>query len=250
MFCDSDVALAVPYLFMLGLAPVSECLLMFLFSSFLSSGVHILQRLDGCEWDENTGEVTSFLKFGYNGEDFLEFKLKTLRWIALKPEADIIKQTWNADTTINKDTVILLTEICPELLKMYVEYGKSSLQRTVLPSVSLLQKTPSSPVSCHATGFYPDRAKMFWRKDEDEIHEGVDCGEILPNNDGTFQMTVDVNVSSFIPEDWRRYDCVFQLSDVRDKIVTKMNVTVIKTNSGTNKILNDGEKKDLIHFVC
>lgn len=91
---------------------------------------------------------------------------------------------------------------------------------------------------------------MFWRKDEDEIHEGVDCGEILPNNDGTFQMTVDVNVSSFTPEDWRRYDCVFQLSDVRDKIVTKMNVTVIKTNSGTNKILNDGEKKDLIHFVC
>ncbi|KAK6291037.1 hypothetical protein J4Q44_G00385700 [Coregonus suidteri] len=37
---------------------------------------------------------------------------------------------------------------------MYLDYGKSTLKRTVLPSVSLLQKTPSSRVTCHDTGFY------------------------------------------------------------------------------------------------
>uniref|UniRef100_A0A3B4X7Q8 Ig-like domain-containing protein n=1 Tax=Seriola lalandi dorsalis TaxID=1841481 RepID=A0A3B4X7Q8_SERLL len=63
-----------------------------------------------------------------------------------------------------------------------------------LPSVSLLQKTPSSPVSCHATGFYPHRAVMFWRKDGEDLHEDVDQGEILPNNDETFQMR---NIHSF-----------------------------------------------------
>uniref|UniRef100_H2S7D9 Immunoglobulin C1-set domain-containing protein n=1 Tax=Takifugu rubripes TaxID=31033 RepID=H2S7D9_TAKRU len=65
-----------------------------------------------------------------------------------------------------------------------------------LPSVSLLQKTPSSPVSCHATGFYPDRATLSWRKGEEELHEDVDHGEMLLNPDGTFQMSVDLNVSS------------------------------------------------------
>ncbi|XP_049460651.1 class I histocompatibility antigen, Gogo-A*0101 alpha chain-like isoform X2 [Epinephelus fuscoguttatus] len=99
-----------------------------------------------------------------------------------------------------------------------------------LPSVSLLQKSPSSLVSCHATGFYPDRAMMFWRKDGEEIHEDVDIGEILPNHDGSFQMSVDLNLSSVPPEDWRSYDCVFHLSGVKDDIITKLDKAVIRTN--------------------
>uniref|UniRef100_A0AAZ1X9Z8 Ig-like domain-containing protein n=1 Tax=Oreochromis aureus TaxID=47969 RepID=A0AAZ1X9Z8_OREAU len=193
-----------------------------------SEGVHILQRIDGCELDKNTGEVAGVLQYGHNGEDFLRFDLKTLKWIAQKPEAESIKQTWNADVAKNNYYNSSLTGICPQWLKKYLDAGNSSLQRRDLPSVSLLQKTPSSPVSCHATGFYPDRAVMFWRKDGEKVHEGVDPGEILPNNDETFQMSVDLNVSS--PEDWRRYECVFQLSGGDEHIVTKLDKTLIRRN--------------------
>lgn len=102
----------------------------FVISVIFLSGVHIIQRISGCEWDENTDSVTGVLKYGYNGEGFLEFDMKTLTWIALKPEADIIKQSWDADTTRMKDREKILTKICPEWLKMYVESGNSSLQRT------------------------------------------------------------------------------------------------------------------------
>ncbi|KAL3044266.1 hypothetical protein OYC64_003998 [Pagothenia borchgrevinki] len=81
--------------------------------------------------------------------------------------------------------------------------------RTEIPSVSLLQKSPSSPVSCHATGFYPDRAIMFWTRDGKELRDNVDHGEILPNHDGSFQMSVDLDVSSFPAEHWDKYQCVF-----------------------------------------
>ncbi|MEQ2176684.1 hypothetical protein GOODEAATRI_030538, partial [Goodea atripinnis] len=91
-----------------------------------------------------------------------------------------------------------------------------------LPSVSLLQKTPSSPVSCHATGFYPDKAVMFWRREEKELNEDVEYGEILPNSDGTFQISANLNNSSVLPEDWNRYDCVFQLSGEKNDIITKL----------------------------
>uniref|UniRef100_I3J6H0 Ig-like domain-containing protein n=1 Tax=Oreochromis niloticus TaxID=8128 RepID=I3J6H0_ORENI len=194
-------------------------------------GIHILQSISGCEWNESTGEMINFLRYAYNGEDFLEFDMKTLRWIALKPEAVITKQRWDTDENRIKYTVEFLSTTCPKWLKMSLESGKRSLQRTVLPSVSLLQKSSSSPVSCHATGFYPQRAVMFWRKDGEEIHDGVDPGEILPNNDETFQMCVDLNVSSVRPEDWSRYDCVFQLSD-GDDIITKLDKKVIRTNCG------------------
>ncbi|XP_045897213.1 major histocompatibility complex class I-related gene protein-like isoform X2 [Micropterus dolomieu] len=197
-----------------------------------SGGVHVLQRMSGCEWDEETGEFNGFSQYGYDGEDFMAFDPKTSTWIALKPQAVTIKERWNADKPRAKNNEVYLTQLCPEWLKKYLDYGRMTLQRTELPSVSLLQKTPSSPVSCHATGFYPDRATMFWRKDGEELHEDVDLGEILPNNDGSFQRSVDLNLSSVTPEDWRRYDCVFHLSSVKVDIITKLDKAKIRTNWG------------------
>ncbi|XP_030596470.1 major histocompatibility complex class I-related gene protein-like isoform X2 [Archocentrus centrarchus] len=199
-----------------------------------SGGVHILQMIEGCEWDENTGEATGILRYGYDGEDLVEFDLKTLMWTAVKAEAEVTKQKWDTDKRRTQNNENLLKNMYPKWLKLYLSYGNSSLQRTVLPSVSLLQKSPSSPISCHATGFYPHRAMMFWRKDGEEIHEGVDPGEILPNNDGTVQMSVDLNVSSVTPADWSRYECVFQLSE--DAIITKLDTKVIRTNWGKTQI--------------
>ncbi|XP_028249209.1 major histocompatibility complex class I-related gene protein-like [Parambassis ranga] len=193
-----------------------------------SEAVHVLQGVLGCELDETTARLSGFVVFGYNGEDFLAFNVMTMMWIALKPQAAVAKQRWDEETARIQYTERLIKQICPKWLKLYVEYGKSSLMRTDPPSVFLLQKTPSSAVSCHATGFYPDRALMFWSKDGEEIHEGVEHGEILPNHDGTFQMSVDLNVSS--AEDWRRYHCVFQFEGAEDRIITELDKRRIRTN--------------------
>nr|XP_040045403.1 major histocompatibility complex class I-related gene protein-like isoform X2 [Gasterosteus aculeatus aculeatus] len=190
-----------------------------------TGGVHINQKMVGCEWDDETNEVKGYDQFGYDGEDFLSFDPETERWITAKQQAVRIKQKWDQDRARTAHRKFVLTQECPEWLKKYLSYGRSSLMRTERPSVSLLQKTPSSPVSCHATGFYPDIADLFWRKDGEELHEDVDLGEILPNHDGTFQMRVDLKLSSVPAEDWRRYDCVFQLSGVDEDIVTKLDKT-------------------------
>ncbi|CAL8298772.1 unnamed protein product [Arctogadus glacialis] len=99
------------------------------------------------------------------------------------------------------------------------------------PRVSLLQRSPSSPVVCHATGFFPDRVVVFWRRDGQELHEQVDPGEVLPNHDGTFQVSVDLDLTAVPQEDWGRYECVVQLKGIED-IPTPLDPALIRTNWG------------------
>ncbi|KAM9738376.1 class I histocompatibility antigen, F10 alpha chain-like isoform 2-T2 [Menidia menidia] len=198
-----------------------------------TGGVHIVQRMYGCEWDEDAGEVRGYDQFGYDGEDFIALDLKNGQWIAPKHEAVITKNKWDSNKAFIEQEKNYLHQICPDWLKKYVNYGSSVLRRTERPSVSLLQRTPSSPVSCHATGFYPSSAELLWRKDGEEVHEGVTKGEILPNNDGTFQMSADLDVSSVPAEDWTKYECVFQLSNTKD-LPTRLEKGIIKTNAGSN----------------
>uniref|UniRef100_A0A3Q3F007 MHC class I-like antigen recognition-like domain-containing protein n=1 Tax=Labrus bergylta TaxID=56723 RepID=A0A3Q3F007_9LABR len=109
-----------------------------------TGGVHIVQMMEGCEWDDETGDVNGFYQFGYDGEDFIVLDLKTMTWVAAQQQAvlEYLKYYFNKE--------------CVDWLKKFVNYGR----------MSLLQKTPSSRVTCHATGFYPNRAMMFWRKME------------------------------------------------------------------------------------
>ena len=77
---------------------------------------------------------------------------------------------------------------------------------------------------------------MFWRKDGEELYEDVEHGEILPNHDETFQMSVDLNISAVKPEDWVRYKCVFQLQGMKEDIITKLDKAVIRSNYGKTAV--------------
>uniref|UniRef100_A0A668RM82 Ig-like domain-containing protein n=1 Tax=Oreochromis aureus TaxID=47969 RepID=A0A668RM82_OREAU len=214
-----------------------------------TGGVHIVQRMYGCEWDDETNEVDGYEQFGYDGEDFIIFDLQTETWVAPKRQAVVTKLKWDSNKAFLTSVKNYYTQICPEWVKKYLNYGWRSLMRTVPPSVSLLQKTSSSAISCHATGFYPDRAEMMWRKDGEETHEGVEIGEILTNNDGTFQMRVNLDLRSVPAEDWRRYDCVFQFSGINENVTTTLDKTAIRTNEGKKIIRNDEDVLFVLFFI-
>ncbi|KAL1251784.1 hypothetical protein QQF64_019580 [Cirrhinus molitorella] len=85
-------------------------------------------------------------------------------------------------------------------------------EKTVSPQVSLLQKDPSSSVTsvtCHATGFYPSGITITWMKNDQEHHEDVEVGELLPNEDGTFQRTSTIRIT---PDEQKsnKYSCVVE----------------------------------------
>ncbi|XP_030202525.1 H-2 class I histocompatibility antigen, Q9 alpha chain isoform X4 [Gadus morhua] len=196
-----------------------------------TGGAHVYQEMYGCAWDDDDDSTDGYDQFGYDGEDFISLDLKTLTWVAPVPQAFSTKQRWDGERGYNEQQKHYHTKQCVDWLKKYLSYGKSTLQRTERPRVSLFQRTPSSPVVCHATGFFPDRVVVFWRRDGQELHEQVDPGEDLPNHDGTFQVSVDLNLKAIPQEDWGRYECVVQLKGIED-ISTPLDPALIRTNGG------------------
>ncbi|KAG5264896.1 hypothetical protein AALO_G00259220 [Alosa alosa] len=158
-----------------------------------TGGVHTVQRMYGCQWDDESGATDGFSQDGYDGEDFISMDLKNLRWIATTPQSVITKQKWDNDRAFKESRKNYLSQICIEWLKKYLQYGSSTLERKVHPEVTLIQK--DSAVVCHATGFYPEGVMITLKRDGEEMLDDVDVGETLPNEDGTFQKRAVLTVS-------------------------------------------------------
>ncbi|XP_057693078.1 major histocompatibility complex class I-related gene protein-like isoform X2 [Corythoichthys intestinalis] len=208
----------------------------------ITEGVHCGQLTFGCKWNAENEETDGWERYSYDGEDYASLDVATESWtIANRKSRQYFIATLNLehDEGPRKYRKYFYTEKCLSQLKTFLEYGQDFYKRAELPKVSLLQKTPSSPITCHATGFYPNTADLFWRKDGEQLHMDADYGEILPNHDRTFQMTANLKVN-VTAEVEGHYECVFQLSGVKDDIVIKLDERKILSNL---RIENEKQKK-------
>uniref|UniRef100_A0A3B1IIT9 Ig-like domain-containing protein n=1 Tax=Astyanax mexicanus TaxID=7994 RepID=A0A3B1IIT9_ASTMX len=173
---------------------------------------HTLQRMTGCELDDD-GSKRGYDQFGYDGEDLVRLDLNSETWIAAVPQVLPFTQTSSTQPSIQ-----FIQHACINWVQKYVKYGKSVLERKDRPEVSLFQKNSSSPVVCHATGFFPKAVMITWQKNGEDLNEDVELRETLPNQDGTFQKRSILTVS---PEELKNnnYTCVIQHSSLEKELV-------------------------------
>ncbi|RXN39457.1 MHC class I [Labeo rohita] len=173
-----------------------------------STGVHTVQFMYGCEL-ETDGSKQGYMQYGYDGEDFLTLDKSTRTWTAVNDKAMATKVKWDSTGVEANRAKEYLENECNEWLKKYVGYGKDTLERKVSPQVSLLQKSSSSQVTCHVTSFYPKAVTISWQKNGQDHDEDVDLGELLPNEDGTFQRSSTLKVT---PDERKKneYSCVVE----------------------------------------
>ncbi|KAG7233850.1 hypothetical protein INR49_006482, partial [Caranx melampygus] len=191
--------------------------------------VHFFQLLSGCEWNDDTGEVDGLFQCGYDGEDLISLDMKTETWVAAKPQADVIKLRWDADRGRINYIGSFYTQICPEWLKTYVNYGKNFLLRTEKPSntsvpiISAL--VPLALVLIAVTGFlvykqshrpsilslrwYPERrwdsspagSVYHWN---DPLHEKTESSSVcLSNMEKLLMLLLFYHVSSAVEHSMR-----------------------------------------------
>ncbi|XP_057697261.1 uncharacterized protein LOC130918962 isoform X2 [Corythoichthys intestinalis] len=97
-----------------------------------TGGLHMIQWMSGCQWDDETDQVDGWTHYAYDGEDFIWFDLKGMRWIAVHPRAVITKNKWDREEGYNEFLKFYATEDCPSYLKKYLSFGRDVLRRTAL----------------------------------------------------------------------------------------------------------------------
>lgn len=79
--------------------------------------------MSGCKVDDDIKGTTFYDQYVYDGEDLLSLDPKTMTWVYTEKTA-ALKKRWG---TVYDDPGFI--NFCPQLLKKYLEYGNSSLQR-------------------------------------------------------------------------------------------------------------------------
>ncbi|MGH0160843.1 UNVERIFIED_CONTAM: hypothetical protein FKN15_056515 [Acipenser sinensis] len=191
----------------------------------------------GCDLDDD-GTKRGFEQFGYDGDDYISFDKDTLTWTAASQRAFTTKVKWDPNTARNQYKKGYQEQICIEWLQKYVQYGRETLERRVPPAVTLLQRkargSADTEVLCHVTGFFPRAVEVTWVRDgRDHLEERVQSGEVLPNQDGTFQLRKILTVSS--QEQGRHsYSCQVDHVSLDQKIVKEWDPNM-RSSSGGNE---------------
>ncbi|XP_017520899.2 hereditary hemochromatosis protein isoform X1 [Manis javanica] len=170
---------------------------------------HTLQVILGCEMQEDNS-TGGFWKYGYDGQNHLEFCPETLDWKAAEPRALATKLEWEVNKIRAKQNRAYLQKDCPEHLQQLLELGRGILDQQVPPLVKVTHHMASAVTTlrCQALNFYPPNITMRWLKDRQPLDAtDIEHKDMLPNGDGTYQSWMALAVP---PGEEHRYTCLVE----------------------------------------
>ncbi|XP_063287717.1 class I histocompatibility antigen, F10 alpha chain-like [Pelobates fuscus] len=182
-----------------------------------TGGLHTFQEMYGCELRDD-GSIGGYWQYGYDGKDFLALDTERGVYIPVTDQAQRSAQRWNSPEVRAGDRAqyYLQTE-CIEWLRKYIEYGKEELDRRVRPEVkvSSQQSDGVTKLHCQVYGFYPRDVDVIWKRNGIEIPSD-EAKQVLPNTDGTYQITFTVEVP---PEEGEIYSCHVDHSSLNETLI-------------------------------
>ncbi|KAF7234829.1 Major histocompatibility complex class I-related gene protein [Varanus komodoensis] len=173
---------------------------------FPGQGFHTWQMMAGCE--ENNGKPRGrYLRFGYDGRDFLSLDVETFNWTAADAMAQITKRNWEANPSVTQRFRDYVEETCAEWIQAELVHGKERLQRRNPPEIKVTQKEVHGGLEtliCVARGFYPKEIDMAWTRDGKVWVQNTSHGFLTPFTESTYYYWLGIKISS---KDRMHYQC-------------------------------------------
>ncbi|XP_043084442.1 major histocompatibility complex class I-related gene protein-like isoform X2 [Puntigrus tetrazona] len=181
----------------------------FSFPTFVSAGLAVYQLMGFCELLDNDVPGRLITKNAFSGsttEQLLYFDGRFTYKGPLKYTEQYTDRTLQVSLWYHE---VLIYPNCLNTLRAFLKKRGAQVKRKVKPRVRLIRKAISdsggSRVSCLATGFYPRHINLTLFRDQQPVadHE-ITGGDLLPNDDGTYQMRKSLEISA---ADKHKYTC-------------------------------------------
>uniref|UniRef100_A0A8C1PRR5 Ig-like domain-containing protein n=1 Tax=Cyprinus carpio TaxID=7962 RepID=A0A8C1PRR5_CYPCA len=207
-----------------------------------ANGVHVHQRLAGCELlnSDKPGLLQTWDAFdGQNVEEFT-FDIEK-NDIQMKKPWMIM---WNQMTHLRVKYMYehVYHPVCIKTLRRYLKMEKNNVMRKVKPRVRLTRKmltdSQGLKISCLATGFYPRHINLTLFRDGQPVDDNqITGGEILPNGDGTYQMRKSLVISEEELREGHKYNCTMKQLNLDNKLDIIFDVTESDPGSFSHSII-------------
>ncbi|KAM9726819.1 hereditary hemochromatosis protein homolog [Menidia menidia] len=174
-----------------------------------ASGVHVQQRLTGCEILDGQPAFIMF-RDAVNTQDADSMQYNMTHFTYARGNSpvfqwDAVRQTYEQMIATN-----LFLPICVRILNLLLESEKHLVMRRVRPLVRLLTKqvVGGAQLTCLATDFYPRHINLTLRRDGDPVDaDRLSGGLVLPNGNSLYQMRKTLSIDEEELQRTHSYTC-------------------------------------------
>ncbi|XP_073330171.1 hereditary hemochromatosis protein homolog [Pagrus major] len=174
-----------------------------------AAGVHVQQRLTGCEVLEDGQPALIMIRDGSNGQDADSLMYNTTHFTYNGCDS------WEWSASKRMHTHMLCSNIympfCTRVLNYLLDREKNLVRRRVPPRVRFMTKqvVGGARVTCLATDFYPRHINLTLLRDGTPVDEDkLTGGSVLPNGNGLYQVRKGLMVSEEELQRKHNYTCV------------------------------------------
>ncbi|XP_029980935.1 hereditary hemochromatosis protein homolog [Sphaeramia orbicularis] len=163
----------------------------------LTTGVHVQQRLTGCEVMDGQ-PVLIMYKDAANGQDADSLMYNMTHFTASRRPDWVIQ--WDNMKRVFVQTLYsnIYLPVCAQTLKILLDREKRLVTRRVRPRVHFLMKqvVGGAQLTCLATDFYPRHINLTLLRNGQAVDEDqLTGGTVLPNGNGLYQVRKTLMVS-------------------------------------------------------
>ncbi|XP_062279218.1 hereditary hemochromatosis protein homolog [Scomber scombrus] len=176
----------------------------------LTVGVHVQQRLTGCEVLQDGQPAHIMFRDGSNGHDADSLMYNMTHFTygggdGWEIQWDTIKKTYFQTLYSN-----IYLPFCVQTLKNLLDQNKRLVTRRVRPRVRFITKPLSggARLTCLATDFYPRHINLTLLRDGQPVDEDqLTGGAVLPNGNGLYQVRKTLTVTDEELQRKHSYTC-------------------------------------------
>ncbi|XP_059805592.1 class II histocompatibility antigen, B-L beta chain-like isoform X2 [Hypanus sabinus] len=156
------------------------------------------------------------LKFAYNGKDTVHFNYTTEKFVAIDPLVKSYVKELNSDAKLIKNVNNFVNDMPFAMEIIHQNLQALTAKPTItITSRPLKNRKNSLVLSCQVCGFYPRDIHTTWLRNGMAIDQEVQMTKILPNQDGTFQVQLQVEID---PGKGDTYTCEIKHLSIPDKL--------------------------------